>query len=191
MIVIDNKKLEKINKSCIDIAKRELVTLKQENDSFSNEKINQMLERYKQELSDKYFVELNKVVREYNRKIFDFEQQQQMRINKLKKSLKEDLIIELTKEIEKFVDSCEYEQYLINNINKTLEKNKDKSGSVIYITERDYKKYFENLSLKFNLKIEKIDNNNLGGCILVNQIAKVSLDNTLKNSIEEYVKDIK
>lgn len=191
MIVVDNKKLEKINKACQEIARKELILLKKENDSFSNDKIENMVEEYKKELSDKYSSELNKIQREYNKKIFDYKQQQRMRINKFKESLKEELELEITKEIEKFTDSREYEEFLINNINNVLKNIKDKSKCVIYITEKDYNKYCEKLTFKFNLKLEKMDNKNLGGCIIVDKIAKVSLDNTIKNNIEEKVENIK
>lgn len=191
MIVVDNKKLEKMNKACQEIARKELILLKKENDSFSSEKIDQMVDEYKEELAVKYSNEINKIQREFNRNVFDFKQKQRMRVNDFKQSLKDDLVIQITKEIEKFTDSYQYEEYLINNIKNVLKNINDVSKCVIYITEKDYNKFYEKLTFEFNLKLEKMDNKNLGGCIVVDKIAKVSLDNTIKNNIEEKVQNIK
>ena len=115
--MIDDKKMEKIKKSCMETARKELIILKQENDSFSNEQINQMIDFYKEELANRYSNELNKIEREYNKDLFDFEMEERMRVNKFKKSLKDNIKSEVINELKKFVSSKEYEYYLIENIN--------------------------------------------------------------------------
>lgn len=189
MIEID-KKIEKIKKSCIETAKKESLILKQENDSFSNDKVNKMIEDYKEELANKYSSDLNKIRREYNKNLFDYEMQERMRINKFKKELEDNIRTEIVKEFSKFVDSNEYEEYLIRNINATLRNLKNHDNCLIYITEKDYEKYNEIVKSKFNLKIEKMENKNIGGTIIVNNEAKISIDNTIKNAIEEKLKTI-
>lgn len=185
-----DKKIEKIKKSCIETAKKEAFILKQENDSFCDEKVNQMIDEYKDELANKYTNDLNKLEREYNRKLFDYELQERMRINNFKKELESNIILAIEKEFEKFVDSKEYEEYLMKNINCTLKKLKNQSMVLIYVTEKDYEKYGQKIKEKFNLKIEKMENENIGGTIVVDNYSKISIDNTIKNSIEEKIKTI-
>ena len=38
--------------------------------------------------------------------------------------------------------------------------------------------------------LDKIDNDNIGGCVIIDAQNKVSIDNTLKNNIAEKVKQI-
>lgn len=189
--MIDDKKMEKIKKSCMETARKELIILKQENDSFSNEQINQMIDFYKEELANRYSNELNKIEREYNKDLFDFEMEERMRVNKFKKSLKDNIKSEVINELKKFVSSKEYEYYLIENINSVLKKIKYSNNCLICITEKDYEKYNDILKSKFNLKVEKMDDDNIGGVIIIDENSKISIDNTIKNSVEEKMNAVK
>ncbi len=70
-------------------------------------------------------------------------------------------------------------------------RNIEGRGSTIFITENDYFKFSEEISETFNMKVDKIDNENIGGCVLININDKISIDNTIKNNIEEEIKQIK
>ena len=76
-----NKKLEKIEKNCLDISKKELNLIKQENDTFIEQKLSEMVNSYKNELDKKYENELDKLKREYNRNLFDYEMNEKKQIN--------------------------------------------------------------------------------------------------------------
>ncbi len=184
--MIKIEKIEKIKKSCVEIAKRELAVLKEENTSYANEKISKMIEDYQDVLSIKYANELNKIEREYNRNLFDYEMEGNVSLNKFKAKLFDNIKTEVIKNLKEFTDSKEYKKYLIKNIEKTL-NNIDKG--IIYITEKDFKKFKDELEKLFNTKIDKIDDTNIGGCMVVNN--KISVDNTIKNNIEEKLSEIK
>ena len=94
-------------------------------------------------------------------------------------------------ELEKFTNSNEYENYLINNIDITLKNIQNHENATIFITEKDYKKYGEFIKNKYNLNIETMDNDHIGGIIIVDKFSKISIDNTMKNAIEEKIKNIK
>ncbi len=184
-----NKKIEKIEKNCIETAKKELALLKNENDTFSEEKILEKVDNYKIELSKKYELELNKIKREYNRNIYDYEMNAKRRVNNVKEIYICDIENKIKKELENFVDSDEYELFLFRNIENMLKKVSN-SKCIISITEKDYNKFHNKIATRFNANIEKIDNGNIGGCILTNLEDKISIDNTLKNNIEEKIKKI-
>lgn len=190
MIEVD-KKIEKIKKNCLETAKKENVALKQENDSICNQKVDEMINDYKDELSKKYSNDLNKIEREYNKNLFDFEMQERMKLNNIKKEVQNKITEEVMNELEKFTNSNEYENYLINNIDITLKNIQNHENATIFITEKDYKKYGEFIKNKYNLNIETMDNDNIGGIIIVDKFSKISIDNTMKNAIEEKIKNIK
>lgn len=185
MIKID-KKIEKIRKSCLETAKKEMLILKEENASIVNEKISKMIEEYQDVLSVKYTNELNKMEREYNRNLFDYEMEGNVSLNKFKAKLFETVKTEVMKNLKDFVNSKEYKKYLIKNVEETL---KNSTKGTIYVTENDFKKYKDELEKLFNTKIDTIDNTNIGGCMVVNN--KISIDNTIKNNIEEKLSEIK
>lgn len=185
MIKIE-KKIEKIRKSCLETAKRELAVLKEENASIANERISKMIEDYQDVLSIKYTNELNKIEREYNRNLFDYEMEGNVRLNKVKAKLFENIKAEVVKKLKEFVEFKEYKKYLIKNIEETL---KNSTKGTIYVTEKDFKRYKDELEKLFNTKIDTIDDTNIGGCMVVNN--KISIDNTIKNNIEEKLSEIK
>lgn len=184
-----NKKMEKIEKNCLDTAKKELNQLKLENDSISGEKISEKVASYKKELSKKYENELNKFKREYNRNIFDYEMNEKKKVNNLKETLISNIEDKVKLEFKDFVNTEEYTAYLFNNIEEVL--NKVKSGKcTIFVTENDYQKYSMDIERKYNVSVDKISNDNIGGCILMNMDNKISIDNTLKTNISEKIKKV-
>lgn len=185
-----NKKLEKIEKNCLDISKKELNLIKQENDIFIEQKLSEMVNSYKNELDKKYENELDKLKREYNRNLFDYEMNEKKQINNLKQNLIDNIKDKIKLEFQNFVNTAEYKSYLFKNVEKVL-RNIEGRGSTIFITENDYFKFSEEISETFNMKVDKIDNENIGGCVLININDKISIDNTIKNNIEEEIKQIK
>lgn len=184
--MIKIEKIDKIRKSCLETAKKELAVLREENETYANKKISEMIEEYQDILSIKYKNELNKLEREYNRNLFDYEMKENVSLNKIKSKLFDNIKSEVTADLKEFTDSKEYKNYLIKNIEETL---KVTEKGILYITEKDFKKYKDELERKFNIKIDKINDSNIGGCKIINN--KISIDNTIKNSIEEKLSEVK
>ena len=192
MIVDIDKKIEKIEKSCMESAKRELKELEDENNSRVDNEVETRINEYKDELALRYTEELKKLEREYNKKTYEYEMSSRVKINKFKENLKSDITNRVTNEIWLFVDSNQYEDYLYNSIDKVLkEKSFDVTSSKVFITDKDYERFSENIKNRFKVEIEKISNENIGGCIIINSNLNISVDNTIRTTIEEKIKELK
>lgn len=184
-----SKKLEKIEKNCLDLAKKELNIIKAENNQVLDEKLLEKVNSYKEELSKKYDIESNKLKREYNSILFDYEQDEKKKINNFKQTLINNMESKIKSEFEDFTTSGEYKEYLLKSIQKTLQKSKS-DDCTVFVTEKDYSKYEEEIVKEFNVNVGKIENSNIGGCMLINMKDKISIDNTLKTNIEEKIKKV-
>ena len=91
-----SKKIEKIEKNCIDTAKKELVALKSENEKIYEEKISEKVSDYKLELAKKYEEEINKLKREFNRNSFDYEINSKKKVSKSREDILEKIEIFVT-----------------------------------------------------------------------------------------------
>lgn len=185
-----SKKLDKIEKNCCEAAKKDFKSLKEENDNIILEEVLKKVNSYKEELTKKYTNEISKMEREYNRNLFDYEMKERVKINKFKKTLKDNLSSKVEAEVCSFVDSFEYKHYLFKIINKTFEKLEKNENIEIYITEKDFDRFYNELQKVFSMKIDKIGNENIGGCIIIDSKNKVSINNTLKTNIEEKIEKI-
>lgn len=188
MIDID-KKIDKMEKNCLEMAKKELSNIKAENDEISEKKILEKVNIYKEELTQKYENELNKLEREFNRNTFDYEMNQKMQVSNLKKAIIQEIEEKIILEFETFTNTPEYKYYLLRSIESVLSKIKSKKCT-IFITEKDYDKYYKDISMAFNIFVDKIDNDNIGGCVVIDMQNKISIDNTLKTNISEKAKQI-
>lgn len=188
MIDID-KKIEKIEKNCLETARKELSFLKTENDKISEGMILEKVNNYKDELSKKYEVELNKLQREFNKNTFEYEMQEKKRVNDYRQSLIDNLEVKIISEFQNFANSSEYKYYLLRNIEKLIAKFHGNKCTV-FITENDYAKFGQEILMAFNVNVSKIDNENIGGCIVIDSNSKISIDNTLRTNILEKVKQI-
>lgn len=198
-----NKKIEKIEKNCIDTAKKEQALLKTENDKIFEEKITEKINNYKDELAKKYEEQINKLKREYNRNIFDYEVAGKKNVSKAREELLEKIENKIVEEFKKFVNTPEYDEFLKFRItaSKPLEIFFEDGEYTIFITENDYNKYYERISkhefpfnqeekTNLNITIEKISNSYIGGCIILDKKNKISIDNTIRTDISQKMKEI-
>ena len=183
-------RLNKIEKNCYEIAKKDLKLLKEENDSVISEKKQELVNMYKDELSKKYEVTLDKMNKDYNKSLFDYETSQRKKVNEYKSELINSIYFDVKKEITNFLKSNKYKEYLLSNIESTINNVKSINDCILYITEADYFEYSSLIKNMFNVKLEKIDNEFLGGCIIVDTKNKLSIDNTFKTNLDEYIKRI-
>lgn len=185
-----NKKIDKIEKNCYETARKEYKFLKEENDNIISEKVLDKVNSYKEELAKKYANEISKIEREYNRNLFDYEMDERVKINEFKQSLKQDINSKVELEICKFVDTFEYKNFLLKTIDKTLSKINKSEDIKVYITEKDFDKFKDEIQNTFSVKVEKIENENIGGCIVIDTTNHISINNTLKINIEEKIEKI-
>lgn len=197
-----SKKIEKIEKNCIDTAKKELALLKDENDKISEEKILEKVNNYKTELAEKYQEEINKLNWEFNRNIFDYEIEGKKKVSQKREECIEKIENRIVEEFKNFVNTPEYENFLETRIaeTKTLEIYFEETDYTIFITENDYNKYYEkilnnellgqDMNSKSNITIEKISNSYIGGCIILDRKNNISIDNTIRTDISQKIKEI-
>lgn len=115
---------------------------------------------------------------------------ERVKINEFKQSLKQDVNSKVELEICKFVDTFEYKNFLLKTIDKTLSKINKSEDIKVYITEKDFDKFKDEIQNTFSVKVEKIENENIGGCIVIDTTNHVSINNTLKINIEEKIEKI-
>lgn len=185
-----NKKLDKIEKNCYELAKREYKFLKEDNDNIISEKVLEKVNSYKEELTKKYANEISKIEREYNRNLFDYEMAERVKVNEFKQNLKENINSMVESQIYNFIETYEYKNFLFRNIEKTLSKMDMNECIEVYITEKDFYKFKDEIEKTFNVKLEKIENENIGGCVVIDSQNHISINNTLKTNIEEKIEKI-
>ena len=182
-------RLNKIEKSCLEAARKDLKNIKEENDEYVQEKKLEAINDYKDVLANNYKRDLEKMNRDFNKKVFDYEVEVRKNLNDYKEKLIRNIYYKAKDEMEKFVSSRSYKKYLMNNIEEAISNSKD-AETTVFLTERDYTKYKKDVEKKYNVKIEKIENEKIGGCYIVDKKNKISIDNTILTNIEEEIKKI-
>ena len=166
-------RINKMEKSCLEAARKELKSLKEENDDYLNNKKLEMINDYK----------------DINKNVFNYEVEEKKKLNEYKKKLVNNIFLKIKDELTSFTSSRSYKKYLMNNIENTI-KNIENSNSTIYLTEKDYSKYKKDIEKKFGFQVEKMEEDKIGGCIIVDKLSKISIDNTILTNIEEQIKNI-
>ncbi len=184
------RKIDKIKNNCINTAKQENSELKLENDKVEKELLESKVSKYEAEAKKRYEEEASKLRKDYNKNIFNYEMESKKKLAKFKNTLLLNIHRILIEKFVSYIETDAYESYLKNSIGKVLSKVGNNEKCVIYITEKDNIKYGERLRNLFEIQIETIIDDYIGGCMLVNKTEKVSIDNTLKNNIYERVNHI-
>ena len=183
-------KINKIEKNCIEFAKKETKALKDENDLIVSERKADIIDNYKDELAKKYVQDIDNLKKEYNMNVFNYEVQERKKITDYKQNLLNQIKAEVEKSLKEFVKSRSYKKFLFSSISNVFVAEEISEDATIYITDSDFLKYKNEIIKKYNLKVDKIDNNNIGGFKLIDLKNKFSIDNTLKNNIEEQISKI-
>ena len=183
-------KINKIEKNCIEFAKKETKALKDENDLIVSERKADIIDNYKDELAKKYLQDIDNLKKEYNMNVFNYEVQERKKITDYKQNLLNQIKAEVEKFLKEFAKSRSYKKFLFSSISNVFVAEEISEDATIYITDSDFLKYKNEIIKKYNLKVDKIDNNNIGGFKLIDLKNKFSIDNTLKNNIEEQISKI-
>lgn len=180
---IDDK-IKKFEQSCEKLAQMDAEKLNEKINNEIEEQIETELEEYikKQEIA--YKKQCEKVVKEYNKSLFEYEVECKKSIQNVKDIINRELKDEIVKRLQVFTDRQEYVQYLLKNINDALKVVDNDSTSVIYVTKKDSEKYFEVLN-KYNFQIGQLDDCFIGGCKVKSDKLGVVVDNTLKSNLDE------
>lgn len=187
------KKLQCFKEDCLKQAGQDAdnlqLNIKEKIDAQVAEELNQYNE--KQEV--KFEKELKKLEKDYYARCYALETEVRQKLLEKEQEIQAEYRLELENMLKLFVKNEAYEEFLIKNIEKSLAKiqeSKDAKGIVIYITKEDKKKYSEKFKEVYpNIKIELMDEENLGGSQCYCKKKNMFIDNTLKLAVIEQVAD--
>lgn len=179
-----DEKLKRFEESCEKLALCDAERLDNKLNSEIEEQINLELEEYVKKQEFSYKKQCEKIVKEYNKFLFDYEIECKKNILNVKSIIRKNLIDEVEEALYRFVDQKEYIEFLAKSITEVLEVVNNDINSVIYITNKDY--IANKLALqKYNFEFRFIDNYYIGGCKLENRKLGITIDNTLRYRLEK------
>lgn len=180
------EKFEIFEKNCIEKARLEAYELKVNMNKRIQERIEDEINEYKVEAERKYNAKINKMEKKYNSDIFEIENQSKREILEIKNKLIEEIKIEVQEKLKEFVQSSDYIIFLEKSIAGAM-KNEPNSNYEIYITENDYYRFKDTISHKFNCTVKATENEMIGGCLAVDIVNNIMIDNSIKNRLEEQI----
>ena len=88
-------RINKMEKSCLEAARKELKSLKEENDDYLNNKKLEMINDYKDMLAQKYKEDMEKLNRNFNKNVFNYEVEEKKKLNEYKKKLVNNIFLKI------------------------------------------------------------------------------------------------
>ena len=187
------KKFAKFKEDCFKQAEQDADNLQLKIKEQIDAQVLEELKQYNEKQEVKFEREMNKIEKDYYAQRFSLETEVKQKLIDKEKEIQEKYKLELENMIKTFINSRDYEKYLKKNIEKSLEQiqeKKDSKGIVIYLTKNDKKEYSENLKKEYpNIKIELMEEENLGGSQCYCKKKNIFIDNTLKLAVQEQVED--
>lgn len=181
------EKIKSFEQSCYNLASNEAECLKKEIEEEIENQLKIELEEYMRKKEWNYNKSVENLEREYKKEIFQIQNDCKKEILNAKTSIYEDLKKEVENRINNFVDSDKYEDFLFKTIKKSAKQFDDKKDIVIGITKKDKEKFENKIKELYSCEIKIIEPSYIGGCMMQNK--NMCIDNTLKNTIEEKMKD--
>ncbi len=179
-----DEKFGKFERSCLDMARLEAYELKVNMNKKIQERIEDEVNQYKKDADNKYVNKLNKMEKKFNSDIYVAELDYKKTILSNKYIILQDIKKEVQNKLKIFVNSNEYLEYLEKNIISVME-NLQGDSYEIYITENDYNKYKDIITQKYNCTLKIAENEIIGGCLAIDKLNNVAIDNSIRNCLEE------
>ena len=185
-------KIEELREDCIREANIEADEMNKNIDEKIENDIKEQLDEYSKKQRIRYDREMKGFKKQYNIKKYELEKNSKMNLLEKQKEIIIDLINSVEKKMKDFVHSEKYFDYLVKNINNSLNKIGSKTNSVIiYITDYDYNRYSNMLSASFkDYTIKTISDENIGGCKCLDKDSNIIIDNTISLLIRERINQI-
>lgn len=191
---IEKEKLTKFKIDCLKQASREAADLQLQIKEQVDKLVSEEIDPYNHRQELKFKRKMTNLENEFHTNCYVVDSEAKQTLIRKQKEIKNDFKTKLQRKTQDFVETPDYEEYLFNNINRTLNKmGEDKLNTediCIYLTLADRERFENKVMEKYkNVKIETIDESYLGGCKCLNSKLNIFIDNTLKLSIEEQVED--
>jgi len=183
-ILMNIQEKEKIfEKSIRKLMKKDVEELEKSINSEVETQIKSELQKYEEKEEFAYNKKLEKLEKDYNKQIYNLEIEHKKEILNYKKEIQNNLRTEIENSLKNFVNTKEYEDFLMNRIDEVLKKVTDTENVILGLTEVDFQKY----KIKYNINVKIIDDKYIGGCTLEDNINGIYIDNTILNSINEHL----
>lgn len=179
------EKIKIFEESCKRLLHREVSELNKNIDTQIEQQIKEELQEYEAKEEFAYQKKLEKMEKEYNKQIYSFEMESKKEVLNEKKLIQKDLEKQVIQILKDFTKTPEYQAFLIRRVDETVQSLKDTNHTVLGIVKQDEEKYGAEIRNKYNIQIKTIDDKYIGGCMLEDYVAGLSIDDTLKNSIDE------
>lgn len=183
MDIVEKEKI--FEDSLQKLLQREMLELEKNINSEIECQIKDELEEYQAKEELVYHKKMEKLDKEYHKQINQEEMESKKEILKEKKNIHKNLKKEIEKVLIDFVQTSEYEAFLMARIGQVLSKIPATNEAVLGITKQDYEKYQHQIQERFQVQIKVIENQYIGGCVLEDKQAGMYIDNTIQNSIHE------
>ncbi len=167
------------------LLQREMTELEKKINLEIESQIKDELEEYQTKEELVYHKKMEKLEKEYHKQINQLEMENKKEILEEKKNIHKNLKKEIEKVFVDFVQNSEYEAFLMTRIEQVLSKIPDSDGAILGITKQDYEKYQHQIQERFQVQVNVIENQYIGGCVLEDKQAGMYIDNTIQNSIHE------
>ena len=178
-------KINIIEQSCKKLLKNEATELNRKIDYEIEKQIKDEIIEYQEKEEFNYNKKMEKMEKDYNKQVYSLEMDSKREILNQKKLIQKDLKKDVMQIMKNFVNSNEYETFLMSKIEEVIEKIPDTKNAILSITKNDKNKFGKIILEKFHIRIEEIEDSYIGGCILEDSSEGIFIDNTIKNSIDE------
>ena len=146
-----------------------------------NENINQEIKEYEKEKQKEYEKKLIKLEHNFNSCIYEANYKAKQKLNQRKKEFEEEIKKEFIKIVEIFMDSDQYEEFLIKNIRQAMERlNIETNDEIsIFVIKKDKERFEKKIQKIFECSVLELEDSYIGGALLVNQTKNILVNNTI------------
>ena len=182
-----SEKISKFKETCSQMAINESNVLTNTINEEIEKNIKEEVLEYEKEKKKEHIKKIERLEQKHNSEIFQTENNARYEVLKKEDELKERLYNKVLNKIVEFTKGNEYKEYLKKNIEQTINSlNVEENDRInIKITNKDMNLFGKDLSSKYNIQFETIEDSYIGGSIGINSDKQILIDNTLKTQIED------
>lgn len=181
-----NTKLKNFKQNIEEIADKDYKEIDSEIEEEISNLVKQEITEYENKKQIAYEKYIQKIEKEFNKKIYNYEITCKKEIIEEEKNLRKEIKEECLQILKDYTEKDAYKIFLLNNIKEAISKVKEKAGIDVYLTKKDILKYGEEIGKIDNFKMVEMPDSNIGGCIVANEVQGIFIDNTMLNMLNDY-----
>lgn len=181
----NQEKIKVFQESCQRLLNREVAELSKKIDTEIEQQIKDELQEYQEKEEFAYQKKLEKLEKDYNKQMYALEMECKKDVLNQKKNIQKELNKEVIQILKDFTKTPEYESFLMQRIAESMQKLENTNHAVLGLVKQDEERYGNRIRENYKIQIKIMEDKYIGGCILEDDIAGLSIDNTIQNSIDE------